>query len=573
MPHAPAPRSFPTSRPALWGLPAVIRGLPAAALCALLSGAVLLPVLPSGPAAAQDAAAPGMAANPAANPANAPPNASRSYSPPSFRDLARTQVDTVVNISSTQAPQGATSGGGGRLPEGMDVPPGSPLEEFFREFRNRQRGGTPNGAPGGSPGGDGSAGPGEPGRPGGLPSMALGSGFIIDSAGLIVTNNHVVADAAEISVTLHDGTRLPAKLVGSDMPTDLALLKVESDKPLSAAHWGDSESVEVGDWVVAIGNPFGLGGSVTAGILSARARDIQQGPYDEYLQTDAAINRGNSGGPLYDAGGAVIGINTAIYSPTGGSVGIGFAIPSSLAKPIIDQLKDGGKVRRGWLGVQVQRVTPDIAESLGIDNAGGTGGALVTSVSPDSPAAAAGLRQGDVITGFAGKPLEQMRELPRMVASTEIGRDVPLTLFRAGKPQTVQVTVGELHNEPQQLALSGSTGAPRAAEPEESRSALGLKLSPLTPGLRETFSIDEGIDGLVVTEVDRGSAASERGLDLGDVIVEAGQEPVATPADLDTRIARAKEQGRKTLLMLVSRGGDLRYVPLPLDGRKDDGKG
>ncbi|WP_372396167.1 Do family serine endopeptidase [Azospirillum sp. HJ39] len=566
MPHAPAPRSFPTSRPVLRGLPVVFRGLTAAALCALLSGAVLLPVLPSGPAAAQDAAAPGIAANPAANPANAPPNASRSYSPPSFRDLARTQVDTVVNISSTQAPQGATSGGG-RLPEGMDVPPGSPLEEFFREFRNRQRGDAPNG----TPGGDGSAGPGEPGRPGGLPSMALGSGFIIESSGLIVTNNHVVADAAEISVTLHDGTRLPARLVGSDTPTDLALLKVESDKPLSAARWGDSESVEVGDWVVAIGNPFGLGGSVTAGILSARARDIQQGPYDEYLQTDAAINRGNSGGPLYDAGGAVIGINTAIYSPTGGSVGIGFAIPSSLAKPIIDQLKDNGKVRRGWLGVQVQRVTPDIAESLGIDGAGG--GALVTSVSPDSPAAAAGLRQGDVITGFAGKPLEQMRELPRMVASTEIGRDVPLTLFRAGKPQTVQVTVGELRNEPQQLALSGSTGAPRTAEPEESRSALGLKLAPLTPGLRETFSIDEGVDGLVVTEVDRGSAASERGLDLGDVIVEAGQEPVATPADLDTRIARAKEQGRKTLLMLVSRGGDLRYVPLPLDGRKDDRKG
>ncbi|KAA0582080.1 DegQ family serine endoprotease [Azospirillum sp. B21] len=545
MPHASLRRSPHTSR-----------HLPAAALCALLAGAVLSPALPAGPAAAQEA--------PAANTVNAAPNASRTYAPPSFRDLARTQVDTVVNISSTQAPQAS---GGGRLPEGMDVPPGSPLEEFFREFRNRQRGGQPNGTPesgpNGGPGGGPNGGPG--GGPGGLPSTALGSGFIIDPSGLIVTNSHVVADAAEISVTLHNGTRLPAKLVGSDAPTDLALLKVESDKPLAAAHWGDSETVEVGDWVVAIGNPFGLGGSVTAGILSARARDIQQGPYDEYLQTDAAINRGNSGGPLYDAGGAVIGINTAIYSPTGGSVGIGFAIPSSLAKPIIDQLKDGGKVRRGWLGVQVQRVTPDIAESLGMD---GTGGALVTSVSPDSPAASAGLRQGDVITAFNGKPLEQMRELPRLVASTEIGRDVPLSVLRGGKQESVQVTLGELRNEPQQLAMSGSSGAPRSAQPEESKSALGLKLAPLTPGLRETFSIGEDVDGVVVTEVDGDSVASQRGLDLGDVIVEAGQEPVSTPADLESRIAKAKEQGRKTLLMLVSRGGDLRYVPLPLDGNK-----
>ena len=537
MPHASVPRSSQSSSP-----------LPAAALYALLAGSLLSPALP---AAAQEA--------PAANTANAAPNASRTYAPPSFRDLARTQVDTVVNISSTQAPQAS---GGGRMPEGMDVPPGSPLEEFFREFRNRQRGGQPNGAPeGGPPGGPNGA----PGGPGGPPGMALGSGFIIDPSGLIVTNSHVVADAAEISVTLHDGTRLPAKLVGSDAPTDLALLKVETDKPLTAAHWGDSESVEVGDWVVAIGNPFGLGGSVTAGILSARARDIQQGPYDEYLQTDAAINRGNSGGPLYDASGAVIGINTAIYSPTGGSVGIGFAIPSSLAQPIIEQLKDGGKVRRGWLGVQVQRVTPDIAESLGMD---GTGGALVTSVSPDSPAAAAGLRQGDVITAFNGKALEQMRELPRLVASTGIGREVPLTVLRGGKQESVQVTLGELPNEPQQLAMSGSSGAPRSAQPEESKTALGLKLAPLTPGLRATFSIGDDVDGVVVTEVDGNSVASQRGLDLGDVIVEAGQEPVATPADLESRIAKAREEGRKTLLMLVSRGGDLRYVPLPLDGKK-----
>ncbi|MBP2303256.1 DegQ family serine endoprotease [Azospirillum picis] len=534
MPHAPAPHS-----------PSSTRRLPAAALSALLTGAALLPLpmLAAGTAAAQDA--------------SAAPNASRTYSPPSFRDLARTQIDTVVNISSTQAPQGA-SPGGGRSPEGLETPPGSPLEEFFREFRNRQRGG------GSSPEEDGQ------GPQGGGPSMALGSGFIIDPTGLIVTNNHVVADAAEISVTLHDGRKLPAKLVGADAPTDLALLKVESDKPLTAAHWGDSGTVEVGDWVVAIGNPFGLGGSVTAGILSARARDIQQGPYDEYLQTDAAINRGNSGGPLYDASGAVIGINTAIYSPTGGSVGIGFAIPSSLARPIVEQLKDSGKVRRGWLGVQVQRITPDIAESLGMDAEAGNGGggALVTSVSPGSPAAEAGLRQGDVITGFNGKPLTQMRELPRLVASSGIGSAVPVTILRGGETRSMQVTLGELRDEPQQVAMAGSSGAPRSAQPEETRTALGLKIAPLTPGLRETFSIAADIEGLVVTEVDSDSAASDRGLDLGDVIVEAGQEPVATPADLDSRIAKAREAGRKTLLMLVSRGGDLRYVPLPLDGRK-----
>ncbi len=511
------------------------RPRPALALSTALAGAVLASAILAAPilavpvpAAAEDAA----------------PGASRTYAPPSFAALARSQVDTVVNISTMQAPQG-----GGRMGEGPsavpDVPPGSPLEEFFREFRNRQRG---EGDP-------------APGRP----AMALGSGFIIDSAGLVVTNHHVVADAAEIAVTLHDGTRLPARLVGSDAATDLALLKIESKKPLTAAHWGDSEAVQVGDWVVVIGNPFGLGGSVTAGILSARARDIQQGPYDEYLQTDTAINRGNSGGPLYDIDGAIIGINTAIYSPTGGSVGIGFAIPSSLAKPVIDQLKDGGKVRRGWLGVQVQRVTPDIAESLGMSD---TNGALVTSVAPNSPAAAAGLRQGDVITRFGDKLVEQMRQLPRLVATTAIGSTVPLGVLRGGRADSLPVTVGELDNEPQQVASAGSSGPPRPAAPVETKSVLGLKLAPLTPGLRETFSIAADVRGLVVTEVGDHSAASERGLDLGDVIVEAGQEPVNSPADLDARIARAREQGRKTLLMLVSRGGDLRYVPLPLEEKK-----
>jgi len=462
------------------------------------------------------------------------------YVPPTFADLAAKQVDTVVFISTSQAAPQAQGGGRGQdMPE---FPPGSPFEEFFREFRDRQRG--------------------QPQQQ--RPTAALGSGFIIDAAGFVVTNGHVVSEADEISVTLHDGTKLPAKLVGSDAPTDLALLKVESRKPLTAASWGNSDQTRIGDWVVAIGNPFGLGGSVTAGILSARARDIQQGPYDDYLQTDASINRGNSGGPLYNMSGEVIGINTAIYSPTGGSVGIGFAIPSTIARPVIEQLKDRGQVRRGWLGVQVQRVTPDIADSLGMPE---PKGALVTSVSPDSPAGQGGIRQGDIITSFNGKPVEQMRELPRIVAATEIGRKVPMDVLREGKPQTLDVTVGELAQQ-QQVAAAGSSGDPRQSAPVESKKVLGLTLSPLTPGLREAFSINGDIEGIVVTEVGDRSPATERGIEAGDVIVEAGQEPVKTPEELDKRIQEARAQGRKTVLMLVSRDGDLRYVPMPIEEKK-----
>lgn len=464
--------------------------------------------------------------------------------PATFADLAEKQVDAVVYISTTQAaPQNGPQTG----PRGQDLPefpPGSPFEEFFKEFRERQRGQQQQQQ---------------------RPTTALGSGVIIDPAGYVVTNSHVVSEADEISVTLHDGTKLPAKLVGTDAPTDLALLKVESFKPLTASQWGDSDKMQVGDWVVAIGNPFGLGGSVTAGILSARARDIQQGPYDDYLQTDASINRGNSGGPLYSMAGEVIGINTAIYSPTGGSVGIGFAIPSSTARPVIEQLKERGQVRRGWLGVQVQRVTPDLAENLGM---GEPKGALVTSVSPDSPAGKAGVKQGDIITRFGDKDIEQMRQLPRVVAATEIGKSVPLNLLREGKPQTITVTVGELDPQPQRVAAAGSSGDPRPAAPVDSKKVLGLTLSPLTPGLREAFAINPDVEGVVVTEVGERSSASERGIEAGDVIVEAGQEPVKTPDELNQRIQEAKDQGRKTVLMLVSRDGDLRYVPVPIEDKK-----
>lgn len=462
--------------------------------------------------------------------------------PAGFADLAEHQVDAVVFISTTQAAPQA----GARGQEAPEFPQGSPFEEFFREFRNRQRDQQPQ-------------------QQQQRPSAALGSGFIIDAAGFVVTNGHVVSEADEISVTLHDGTKLPAKLVGVDTPTDIALLKVESRKPLTASSWGDSDKTRIGDWVVAIGNPFGLGGSVTAGILSARARDIQQGPYDDYLQTDASINRGNSGGPLYNMNGEVIGINTAIYSPTGGSVGIGFAIPSTIAKPVVDQLRERGQVRRGWLGVQVQRVTPDIADSLGMPD---PKGALVTSVSPESPAGKGGVRQGDIITKFNGKTIEQMRELPRVVAATEIGRKVPVDVLREGKPTTVDVTVGELEPQPQQVAAAGSSGTPPATAQVESKKVLGLTLSPLTPGLREAFSINTDVDGVVVTEVGDAGPGNDRGIEAGDVIVEAGQEPVKTPDELDKRIQAARTEGRKTVLMLVSRDGDLRYVPLPIEDKK-----
>ncbi|MDW7629771.1 MULTISPECIES: Do family serine endopeptidase [Azospirillum] len=505
------------------------------------AGLVAVLLVLAAPAFAQDAG--GTPPAPAAPPlASAlPPNA-----PPTFADLAEKQLDAVVFISTTQAPPQGGPQAGPRGPELPGFPPGSPFEEFFREFRDRQRGQP------------------QQQQQAPRPTAALGSGFIIDPAGFVVTNSHVVSEATEISVTMHDGTKLPAKLVGVDGPTDLAVLKVDSRKPLVSAPWGDSEALRVGDWVVAIGNPFGLGGSVTAGILSARQRDIQQGPYDDYLQTDASINRGNSGGPLYNLNGEVIGINTAIYSPTGGSVGIGFAIPSSIARPVIEQLRDHGQVRRGWLGVQVQGVTPDIAESLGMQE---PAGALVTSVSPEGPAGKGGVRQGDVITRFNGESIEQMRELPRVVAATKIGAAVPLELLREGKAETLTVTVGEL--EPQeQVALSGSSGAPRPETTIDTKQVLGLTLSQLTPGLRDSFSINPDVEGVVVTEVGDASAASERGIEAGDVIVEAGQEPVKTPEDLNRLVDDARSQGRKTVLMLLSRDGDLRYVPMPIEDRK-----
>ena len=473
----------------------------------------------------------------------------------SFADLAAQLLPAVVNISSTQKAEARADRETG--PEVPQFPPGSPFEQFFKDFLDRNRPGQqgrrgPAPGPQQGPHGDGEGGGG---------AVSLGSGFIIDTAGYIVTNNHVIDGADKISVTLQDNTTLKATLVGKDDKADLALLKVETDKPLHAVPFGDSDTGRVGDWVLAIGNPFGLGGSVTAGIVSARGRDIRQGPYDDFIQTDAAINRGNSGGPLFNMDGQVIGINTAIYSPSGGSVGIGFSVPSNMAKAVVAQLREFGRARRGWLGVNIQQITPDIAESLGLKD---STGALVARVSEGGPAEKARIHNGDVILRFNNQDVKEMKTLPRLVAETVIGKDVPVVLWRDGKEVTVQAQVGELPENPTQLA-SATPNAPRPpANRNTEVSGLGARLAPLTDELRDKFKIGADQKGVVVTDVTPDGAAAGRGLKPGDVIVEVQQEAVSTPADVQERMDRYRKQNRKTVLMLVQSSEGLRWVPVPL---------
>jgi serine protease Do len=365
-------------------------------------------------------------------------------------------------------------------------------------------------------------------------------------------------------VKLHDDTSLKAEVVGKDPKTDLALLRVKPEKPLVAVKWGDSDGIRVGDWVLAIGNPFGLGGTVTAGILSARQRDINAGPYDDFLQTDASINKGNSGGPMFNMQGQVIGINTAIYSPnpSGGSIGIGFAIPTSLAKPVIEQLAKYGKPRRGWLGVRIQAVTDEIAESLGLDK---PRGALVASVSEKGPAQSAGIQPGDVVLTFDGKDVTDMRRLPRIVAETSIEKSVKVTVWRKRKEHTFDVKVGELEeSEPQQAALTPDKQdqKPGAAQTVK---ALGLSMSPASAELKQRFNLGDEVTGVVVTEVAGDSPAGEKGVKPGDVIVEVAQEEVKNPGQVAAKIEEAKKAGRKSVLMLIDRAGDLRFVALRID--------
>jgi len=439
--------------------------------------------------------------------------------PDSFADLAEELLPTVVNIATTQMVEGQR---------------GQEFEEFFKEFFERRGVEPPP--------------PNDQRR-----ASSLGSGFIIDSSGYIVTNNHVIAEADEITVRLHDDTTLQAKVVGRDEKTDLALLKVESAKPLPAATWGRSEDTRIGDWVVAIGNPFGLGGSVTAGIVSARQRDINAGPYDDFIQTDASINRGNSGGPMFNLDGEVIGVNTAIFSPSGGSVGIGFAIPSSLVKNIIAQLREHGEVRRGWLGVRIQSVTDELAEGLRLDS---THGALVASVTEGGPAQAAGIEQGDVILEFNGRMVPDMRKLPRMVAETPIGEAVEVVVWRKGEKKTFKVDLGELTEE----QVAKAEAAPEAAVESGNIPDLGLALGTITPELRERFGLAEKTEGVVITDVDSAGSGAEKGLRPGDVIVEVDQEQVKTPAEVAERVKKAKSEGYRVVTLLVFREGDFQWV-------------
>ena len=451
--------------------------------------------------------------------------ASAQSRPDTFADLAEQVSPAVVNI--TTATTVAVSSQPGPV-----VPEGSPFEDFFRDFMERN---GPNGQ--------------APRR-----SQALGSGFVISEDGYIVTNNHVIQGADEINIEFFEGFELEAKIVGTDPNTDLALLKVESDKPLEFVTWGDSEVSRVGDWVMAMGNPLGQGFSVSAGIVSARGRALQ-GSYDDFIQTDAAINRGNSGGPLFNMNGEVIGVNTAILSPNGGSIGIGFAMSSRVAENVIQQLRDFGETRRGWLGVRIQDVTDDLAEGLGLEEARG---ALVTDV-PEGPALEAGMEAGDVILSFDGVEVADTRELVRTVGNTEVGKEVRVLVFRGGETQNLRVTLGRREDAERAVPASVQRDEPIVSE------MMGLTISTVTDELREQLGIPEGTEGLVVADVAEDSEAYEKGLRAGDLIAEAGQEKVASVAELESRIEAAKDAGRKSILLLVRRDGDPRFVALSLD--------
>jgi serine protease Do len=469
--------------------------------------------------------------------------------PDSFADLAARLLPAVVNVSSTQTITAKNGQGPGAGPEMPIFPPGSPFEQFFKDFLNRNRPGQ-----GGGGGGGGSDNQPSPRR-----AQSLGSGFIVDASGFVVTNNHVIEGADEVSVILQDNTTLKAEIVGRDESGDLALLKVNTDKPLPTVDFGDSSASRVGDWVLAIGNPFGLGGTVTAGIVSARGRDIHQGQYDDFIQTDAAINRGNSGGPLFNMDGQVIGINTAIFSPSGGSIGIGFSIPSNMAKNIVAQLKEFGHPRRGWLGVKIQQVTPEIAESLGLKDASG---AMVAGVTDGGPAEKAKIRGGDIILKFDGQDVKEMHNLPRIVADAEVGRDVPVVLWRDGKEMTVQTVLAERPADAQ-LASVDATKPVDVTKPTDIL-GLGLKVSPVSQDLKDKFQLQDGQKGVVITDVTPNTPAADRGLKAGDVIVEVQQGPIASPGDVQKQVDAARKADRKFVLMLIQREGGMQYVPLSL---------
>jgi serine protease Do len=454
--------------------------------------------------------------------------------PQSVAPIAEELIEAVVNVSTSQAIKG---------PQGLPlpaVPKGSPYHEYFDDFFDHKGG----------------------------PSVqdrtvsSLGSGFIVDGKdGIIVTNNHVIDGAEEIQINLHDGTKLKAELIGKDTKTDIAILKVNSAKELKAVKFGSSAAMRVGDWVMAIGNPFGLGGSVTLGIISAKARNINSGPYDDYLQTDASINKGNSGGPLFNMDGQVIGVNTAIISPTGGSIGIGFAVPADVVAPVVLQLRQFKEVRRGWLGVKIQTVNDDIATSLGIPE---NSGALVAAVTPDGPAAKGGVQSGDIIVKFDKEAVDSMRSLPRLVARAPIDQKVDVEILRKGQKMTLQVTVGRLSEDDEIKSEIGDNKTPPGA-PGAGTVVLGLKLSPLTDELRTKYGIAPNVKGAIVDEVDPKSPAAAS-IKAGDVIVQVANEPVTDPQDVAKRIDTVKKTSRKNAMLEVEDGkGSHRFVTVPVE--------
>jgi serine protease Do len=466
--------------------------------------------------------------------------------PDGIADVAEKVIDAVVNISTSQTieAKGGSSDGRGAMPQ---LPPGSPFEEFFDDFFKNRRG-----PGGGSKGGDKNSDL-QPRK-----TNSLGSGFIVDTSGIVVTNNHVIADADEINVILNDGTKIKAELVGVDKKTDLAVLKFKPSKPLIAVKFGDSDKLRLGEWVIAIGNPFSLGGTVTAGIVSARNRDINSGPYDSYIQTDAAINRGNSGGPLFNLDGEVIGVNTLIISPTGGSIGIGFAVPSKTVAGVVDQLRQFGELRRGWLGVRIQQVTDEIAESLNIKPARG---ALIAGVEDKGPAKPAGIEPGDVVVKFDGKDIKEPKDLSRVVADTAVGKEVDVVIIRKGQEETRKVTLGRL--EDGDKAVQASVKSQPEPEKPVTQKALGLDLATLSKDLRTRYKIKDSVKGVIITSVDGTSDAADKRLSAGEVIVEVAQEAVSNAADVKKRVDQLKKDGKKSVLLLVSNAdGELRFVAL-----------
>ena len=485
------------------------------------------------------------------NPSQVAPAAPQTLTSPvaliqqqSFAPLVKQVSPAVVNISVSQK---ADASAMVEEPEIAPSPgfPNSPFDEFLRRFFEQQ-----------GPGGQRHLFPQVP--DGQARRIALGSGFIVDPSGYVVTNSHVIGDAAKVEVTLQDSSKYTAKIIGRDPKTDLAVLKINADKPLPYVKFGDSSVAQVGDWVMAVGNPFGLGGTVTTGIISARGRDIHSGPFDDFLQIDAPINRGNSGGPTFNLEGEVIGINTAIYSPNGGSVGIGFAVPSNVAKPIVAQLEEHGKISRGWLGVQIQEVTPAIAASLGLH---GEQGALVSVVTPGSPGAKAGIKQGDVILSFNGSEVSHLRDLPRLVAGTAPDTEASMKVWRNGQTVELQAKLGELANE-KVASANGGEDEDQTANAE----AMGMHFAPLTAQLRRELHVPKDVHGVVVSRVDSGSAAEDVGLSEGDVLVTIDQQPVNTPEQAAEKLKEVANSPRKSALLLLNRHGVTQYVGVNLSG-------